>query len=147
MTPRPISQYKYNNEGRIIKKINNVYSEDIGGSVSISSTEFTLDHKSTIKTFVNNKLNSTRNETYDANWRIQKAEDFDYENKLAYSMRYFYDKENRLIKFSVRGGESGVTECSEGIDFENEYFYKDDLLETINYTFDSGNCKLILRYR
>jgi hypothetical protein len=141
------TQYRYNNEGRIIKKINNVYSEDIGGSVSISSTEFTSEYKSTIKTMVDNKLSSTRNETYDSEWRIQKAEDFDYENKLAYSMVYSYDKENRLTKLSVKGGESGVTECAEGIDYENEYLYKDDLLETINYTFDSGNCKLILRYR
>lgn len=134
-------KYRYDSFNRILNIFMFQYSSS-GNSSSISS-DYNYDVKNytgTYESTYNNKPFSSGSLTYNKEW--QKLTE-----NGAFEEIYKYDEAGRLIEFKSTAGENAASECPDGGNFTDKYFYdRSGLLESISHSYGNHHCKIRFEY-
>jgi len=146
------TSYKYDNRGRVIKKISYYYFGFNIAKPSKYITRFTYkdsEFKGESKTYINGRLFLTSKIDYNKNWKSLKEDDYNnLVNKVSSETNFLYDSLDRLTTYDTKSGDGSSSECPDGGTYTEKYVYGDDgLLYEIIHTYGTVKCTMTFEYK
>jgi hypothetical protein len=145
--------FKYDVNGKMIKNIRHLYWEGFeSGSKHVynkTHLEYVNEYERSSKIYIDDELFLTSTTKFNNQGNKTFQEDFNVKmNSLASSTIYNYDEKNNLSFIKVRSGEGAGTECEDGGNFQETYFYDErGLVKIIIHEFENVECKMEVEFK
>jgi hypothetical protein len=143
------TKHKYFRNGKLKKTTRKIWYDDINKWEIITSYRYAAGNLiQTSKTVTNGELFTSDSITYNKDQQVLSEQTYNHlTHAKAWDKKYEYNANGQLVRFGMRSGPGGGTECADGGNFSEYYFYPGNgLIERIVHKYGIYTCAMGFEY-